>query len=200
MAEQEGGAGAKGCFIARAPMGPMHCGKMASERLLSQKECDIIRGTNENGPQREGLVKTQKECDQVKGTHLWRPQRKGHVETWKECKLASLRGTHELGPTGCQDRERVRLIEGHSPQEAADGGYIGPWKKAASRGALTSWGQQSEGGHAKCPGVGILKISRPAKESKVKLDIVASMKSGLLGVQGLARGSLLLAVGSSGES
>ena len=67
------------------------------------------------------------------------------------------------------------------------------------KSGLTSWGQQSEGGHAKCPGVGILKILRPAKESKVKLDIVASMKSGLLGAQGLAQGGLLLAVGSGGE-
>jgi len=56
-------------------MGPMHRGEMASERLLSQKERNIARGTDEMGPQREGLVRTGKGCDRLKGTHLRRPQR-----------------------------------------------------------------------------------------------------------------------------
>jgi len=41
-----------------------------------------------------------------------------------------------------------------------------------------------------------VEISRPAREWEVKPNIVESMKSGLLGAQGLAQGGLLLAVGS----
>jgi len=51
-----GEAGAKGHRIARPRMGPMHRGQRASERSLSRKERDIARGTDEMGPQREGLV------------------------------------------------------------------------------------------------------------------------------------------------
>ena len=91
-------------------MGPMHRGEMASERLLSRKECDIMRGTDEMGLQREGLVRTGKGCDRLRGTHLRRPQREdmsAHGKTWP---------------------------------------YEGPLRA----------GQQSEGEHAKCPGVWIL--------------------------------------------
>jgi len=51
-----GEAGAKGHRIARPCMGPMHHSQRASERLLSQKERDIARGTDKMGLQREGLV------------------------------------------------------------------------------------------------------------------------------------------------
>jgi len=51
-----GEAGAKGHHIARPRMGPMHHGQRASKCSLSQKERDIARGTDEMGPQREGLV------------------------------------------------------------------------------------------------------------------------------------------------
>ena len=91
-------------------MGPMHRGEMASERLLSQKERNIARGTDEMGPQREGLVRTGKGCDRLKGTHLRRPQRED--------------------------------MSAHG-------------KKRPHKGPSRA-GQQSEGGHAKCPGVGIL--------------------------------------------
>jgi hypothetical protein len=45
----EEGAGAKGHCIARPGVGLMYCGKRVSEHSLSQKECDIMRGTNELG-------------------------------------------------------------------------------------------------------------------------------------------------------
>ena len=97
----------------------------SSERDLSghgKKPTD--RGTLTNWrQQREGLVRTQKENNRLRRAHI--------LETTE-------------GGT-CQDMERNRLIEAHSPTGDRGRDLSKHRKKPTDRGALTSWRWQREG-------------------------------------------------------
>ena len=147
MAEQGGRGGVKGHRIAMLGMGPMHRGERASERLLSRKECDIARGTNELGPAEGGSPRDP--SGYGKNTTEWgvlmvrRPQWKEYIGTREENDLA--RGVHEHEPepeTGeggtCQERGTVRLCEGLQREDAS--GH----RKKVSEGCSRAREQQCE--------------------------------------------------------
>ena len=77
----------------------------------------------------------------------WRRQREGLVRTQK--KTARSRHTHSLETASggtCQDTERDRPTEAHSPTGDGRGSDLsGHRKKSTDRGALTSWRRQTEG-------------------------------------------------------
>ena len=97
--------------------------------------------------QREGLVRTRKNPTDRGPLTYWRQQRVGLVRTLKETDRP--RHTHILetaeGGT-CQDTERNRPTEAHSPTGDGTGKNLsGHGKKLTDRGALTTWRRQREG-------------------------------------------------------
>ena len=120
------------------------------ERELVESETRHCEGHQRDGPAERGTCQD---------TERMRPgDRYSPLETAEEGTRRDMgpRGTHmSWGPQtvrtgkGC---DRLKGTHLRRPQRED----MAHRKKAASRGALTSWGQQSEGGHAKCPSVGIL--------------------------------------------
>ena len=157
-----GGAGAKGHRIARPGTGPMHRGERASERLLSQKERDIARGTDELGPTEGGSPRDPS----------------GHGKNMTEW------GVLTSGDRSGRDVSGLaKKVTSRGTSTSRNPEREGPARKGGRCDRVKGthlWGLREEedaSGHAK-------KVSERysrAVRVVVKPGTVASMKSGLLG-------------------
>ena len=97
------GAGAKGHCVARPGIGLMNCYERATKRLLSQKEWDIIRGTDKMGPTEGGACQNTERMQLGKGYSPLETIEKGicyNMGKKRPCKGCQQAGVNKSRRTG----------------------------------------------------------------------------------------------------